>query len=98
MTIRTPRLVYVAAAVNDLARLRKFIAEHDPRAARRIAAELVEHIEALRDAPLMGRSVGAAPDSESIRDMVFGNYIVRHAITARSIAVLRVWHHIQSRA
>jgi hypothetical protein len=29
---------------------------------------------------------------------VFGNYIVRHAITARSIAVLRVWHHIQSRA
>jgi hypothetical protein len=45
----------------------------------------------------MGRAVGMAPDPESIRDMVFGSYIVRYAVTARSIAVLRVWHHFQQR-
>jgi plasmid stabilization system protein ParE len=95
--VRKPRLVHVAAAVDDLARLREFIAEHDPGAARRIAADLVNRIEALRDAPLMGWVVGMAPDPESIRDMGFGNYIVRYAVTARSIAVLRVWHHFQSR-
>lgn len=95
--VRKPRLVYVAAAVDDLARLREFIAEHDPGAARRIAADLVKRIEALRDAPLMGRVVGMAPDPESIRDLVFGNYFARYAVTARSIAVLRIWHHFQSR-
>ncbi len=97
MTVRRPRLVYATAAIDDLLRLRAFIAEHDPEAARRIAADLVKRIEALRDAPLMGRAVGMAPDPESIRDMVFGSYIVRCAVTARSIAVLRVWHHFQQR-
>ena len=97
MTTRKPRLVYAAAAIEDLARLRAFIAEHDPAAAQRIAADLAKRIEALRDAPLLGRAVTAAPDPQVIRDMVFGNYIVRYAVTARSIAVLRVWHHFESR-
>jgi plasmid stabilization system protein ParE len=97
VTASEPRLVYTAAAVDDLVRLRTFIAEHDPGAARRIAADLLNRIEALRKAPLMGRAVEFAPDPESIRDMVFGSYIVRYAVTARSIAVLRVWHHFELR-
>jgi plasmid stabilization system protein ParE len=68
-----------------------------PGAALRIAADLVRRIEALRDAPLMGCVVGMAPDPESIRDMVFANYIVSYAVTARSMAVLRIWHHFQLR-
>lgn len=97
MTTRKPRLVFTGAAVNDLLRLRTFIAEHDPSAARRVAADLVKRLELLRTAPLLGRSVAVAPDPEAIRDMVFGNYIVRYAVTARSIAVLRVWHHFEQR-
>lgn len=97
MTIRKPRLVYTAAAVDDLIRLRAFIAEHDPGAARRIGADLVRRMTALRDAPLMGRTVNAASDPRTIRDMVFGNYIMRYAVTTRSVAVLRVWHHFERR-
>ena len=97
MTARKPRLVFTAAAADDLARLRAFIAVHDPAAARRIAAELVQRIELLRTTPLIGRSVEAAPDPQAIRDMVFGNCMVRYAVTARSIAVLRVWHHFERR-
>lgn len=97
MTVRKPRLVYAAAAVDDLIRLRAFIAGYDPGAARRISAELVNRITALRGAPLMGRAVAAAPDPQTIRDMVFGNYIVRYAVTAHSIAVLRIWHHFERR-
>lgn len=97
MTGRKLRLVYTAAAVEDLVRLRAFVAEHDPGAARLIAAELIRRITPLRDAPLMGRTVEAAPDPQTIRDMVFGSYIVRYAVTARSIAVLRVWHHFERR-
>lgn len=97
MPSRKPRLVYAAAAVDDLVRLRAFIAKHDPAAARRIGARLVKRVEALRDAPLMGRPVDAAPDPQTVRDMVFGHYIVRYAVTARSVAVLRIWHHFEVR-
>lgn len=97
MTARKPRLVYTAAAVDDLVRLRAFIAAHDPDAAQRIGADLARRIEALRDTPLMGRAVEAAPDPQTLRDMVFGNYVVRYAVAARSIGVLRVWHHFERR-
>lgn len=98
MTTRRRNLVYAAAAIDDLSRLRAFIAQHDPAAARRVAVEIVRCIEALRDAPLIGKAVAMAPDPNAVRDMVFGDYIVRYAVTARSIAVLRVWHHFESRA
>ncbi|TAN06047.1 MAG: type II toxin-antitoxin system RelE/ParE family toxin [Rhodanobacteraceae bacterium] len=91
------RLVYAAGAVDDLSRLHAFIAQHDPAAAQRIADDLASRIEALRDAPLMGSTVAGAPDPQGIRDMVFGNHIVRYVVTARSIAVLRVWHYFESR-
>ena len=97
MTGRTRQLVFTAAATDDLVRLRAFIAEHDPAAARRIASELVERIDLLRTVPLIGRAVAAAPDPDAIRDMVFGAYIVRYAVTVRSVAVLRVWHHFEQR-
>lgn len=94
---RKPRLLYTAAAIDDLVRLRAFIAEHDPAAARRIGAELVKRIDALRDAPLMGRKVEAAPDPLALRDMLFGDYIVRYAVGTRSMAILRIWHHFEDR-
>ncbi|MGH8145902.1 MAG: type II toxin-antitoxin system RelE/ParE family toxin [Rhodanobacteraceae bacterium] len=97
MTPRKPRLVYTATAVDDLIRLRAFIAEHDPAAARRVGADLVNRMELLRDAPLIGRIVVTAPDPETVRDMVFGHYIVRYAVTVRTIMVLRVWHHFEHR-
>lgn len=97
MTARKPRLIYTASAIDDLVRLRAFIAEHDPAAAQRIGAELVKRISLLRDAPLIGRAVESAPDPQSVRDMVFGAYTVRYAVTARTIAVLRVWHHLEHR-
>jgi hypothetical protein len=45
----------------------------------------------------MGCVVGMARDPESIRDMVFANYIVSYAVTARSMAVLRIRHPFQLR-
>ncbi|MGH8192554.1 MAG: type II toxin-antitoxin system RelE/ParE family toxin [Rhodanobacteraceae bacterium] len=97
MTAGTPRLVFTAAAANDLVRLRAFIAEHDPAAARRMSANLIKRVELLRTTPLIGSIVAAAPDPEAIRDMVFGDYIVRYAVTATTVAVLRVWHHFEQR-
>lgn len=92
------KLVYSQEAVADLVRLRAFIAEKDPAAAARVAAELVARIESLCRFPHMGVEVAQAPPPAHVRDMVFGNYVVRYSVHAEALAVLRVWHHYESRA
>ena len=89
------KLVYTDEAIDDLKRLREFIAVHDPPAAARIATELVGKIELLPDFPKMGTPVEMAPVPDSVRDMVFGKYVVRYSLHASAIIVLRVWHGLE---
>lgn len=90
-------LVYSQDAIADLARLRAFIAEHDPGAAQRIAQELLERLRLTPRFPEMGRPVDMAPVRGTLRDMIFGNYIVRYSIHRNTIIVLKVWHHFEER-
>jgi plasmid stabilization system protein ParE len=87
------KLVYAREAVADLARLRDFIEQRNPEAAARIARDLVKRIKRLKRFPDVGKPVSEAPDPNIIRDFVFGRYIVRYAVHANVIAVLRIWHH-----
>jgi len=89
------KLVYTDEAIDDLKRLREFIAMHNPTAATRIATELVGKIELLPDFPKMGAPVEMAPVPDSVRDMVFGKYVVRYSVHASAIIVLRVWHGLE---
>lgn len=91
------RLVYSENAVADLVRLREFIAENDPLAAARVAAELLSRIENLGLYPEMGRAVELAPSPKAIRDAVFGKYIVRYSAHTETIVILRIWHHNEDR-
>lgn len=87
------KLVYTNEAIEDLQRLREFIAIHNPSAAGRIAAELVGKIDLLPDFPKMGTPVEMALDS--VRDMVFGKYVIRYSVHASVIIILRVWHELE---
>lgn len=89
------KLVYTDEAIDDLKRLREFIAVHNPPAAARIATELVGKIELLPDFPKMGMPVEMAPVPDSVRDMVFGKYVVRYSLHASAIIILRVWHGLE---
>ena len=89
------KLVYSDEAIEDLARLRDFIATHDPAAAGRVAAELVLKIGVLPDFPKTGTPVERAPVPDSVRDMVFGRYVVRYSVHASAIIILRVWHELE---
>ena len=92
------RLIYTDVAVEDLKRLRAFIAEKNPAAARKVGEDLAKRIEGLRAFPKMGWGVDKAPDPEVIRDFAFGKYVVRYAVHAEIIAVLRIWHHLAKRS
>jgi len=89
------KLVYTDVAIEDLKRLRAFIAVHNPPAATRIAAELIDRIRLLPDFPEMGTPVELAPVPESIRDIVFGRYVVRYSVHASAVIILRVWHGLE---
>lgn len=87
------KLVYTDEAIEDLQRLREFIAIHNPSAAGKIAAELVGKINLLPDFPKMGTPVEMALDS--VCDMVFGKYVIRYSVHASVIIILRVWHELE---
>ena len=89
------KLVYTDEAIEDLKRLRNFIAAHNRPAAARIATELVGKIQLLPDFPKMGTPVEMAPVPETVRDMVFGKYVVRYSVHASAIIILRVWHGLE---
>lgn len=89
------KLVYTDEAIDDLKRLRGFIAAHNPAMAARIATELVGKIELLPDFPKMGAPVEIAAVPDSIRDMVFGKYVVRYSAHTSTIIILRFWHGLE---
>ena len=89
------KLVYTDEAMGDLKRLRHFIALHNPQAAARVAAGLVCKIELLAEFPKMGAPVEMAPVPDTVRDMVFGKYVVRYSIHTSTLIILRVWHALE---
>lgn len=91
------KLIYSIEALEDLVRLRDFIAKHNPQAATRIAQQLLQRVEHLRNFPLIGVSVAQAPVVGSVKDFVFGNYIVRYIVQSDSLCILRIWHHLENK-
>jgi plasmid stabilization system protein ParE len=89
------KLVYTDKAIEDLKRFREFIVVHNPSVAGKKAAELVGKIGLLPDFPKLGTPVEMAPVPESVRDMVFGKYVVRYSVHVSAIIILRVWHELE---
>jgi len=91
------RISYSPEAIEDLRRLREFIAIKNPRAAGKIAATILKGIAQLHSFPLLGVGVPQAPDPEIIRDLIIGNYIARYLVDGEEIIILRIWHHKEDR-
>ena len=79
-------------AVDDLARLRKFIEEKNSAAAYRIARDLLLGMEKLKVFPEIGLKVDRAFEPKRISDLFIGRYTVRYLIGEGEIVILRLWH------
>lgn len=86
------KIEFTNDSINDLKRLRKFIEEKNPIAAKRIANELLYGVEKLKAFPKIGLQVLRAQDPENIRDLYIGHYTVRYFISNKVIYILRIWH------
>lgn len=91
------KLVYSEPSIRDLRRLRNFIARHNPDVAQRVARELLERLENIAMFPRMGVAVRDAPISESLRDIILDDYIIRYSYHPELVVVLRIWHRLEDR-
>lgn len=87
------RIQYSPESVEDLQRIVEFVEPQNPYAARRIAIDLQEGADRLKQFPEIGLPVLKAADPEKIRDLYVGNYTMRYLIAEEVIYVLRIWHN-----
>ena len=88
------KLLFTQSAQKDLIRLREFIAEKNPAAARRISQKLKVSILKLVDQPDMGVNVDELP---GIQDLIAGDYRVRYSLIDKHLYILRIWHGKEDR-
>lgn len=87
-------IAFSKSAVEDLQRLRQFIAVQDSEAAARVAQRIRESIATLALFPAKGRPVEGFPN---VRELIAGNYIVRYVYEEERITILRIWHEREYR-
>ena len=85
------KLVYTAAAVDDLERLWAFVREKNPQAPQRIVDRLRGAATQLQQHPLIGVATNRSPD---IRDLTVNDTLIRYHLRRDEglIVILRIWH------
>ncbi len=88
------KLKYSPQSISDLQRLHDFFAVKNPLSARKIAIEIQESAEKLKQFPQIGLPVSHTENPHNIRDLYVGNYTLRYLISdADTIFILRIWHN-----
>lgn len=88
------RLKFTSVALNDLKRLREFIAVNDPQAAQRYSQSLKESLNGLIRQPLMGRILD---EERNIREFIAGDYLARYHIMGDQVIVFKIRHGKEAR-
>jgi plasmid stabilization system protein ParE len=87
------KIKYSSESVEDLHRVVEFVENKNPYAARRIAIDLQEGVDKLKQFPEIGLPVLKAVDPEIIRDLYIRDYTARYLIAEDTIYILRFWHN-----
>ena len=91
-------VIWLPDAVADLVRLRKFIQDKNPSAAKRAATKIKEGVLILTNTPESGRPVeGLSSFREIIVPFGAGNYVLRYREDSCTIVVVRIWHSKEER-
>jgi addiction module RelE/StbE family toxin len=87
-------LQFTEQALEDLVRLREFIAEKNPAAAQRISEDLIRSVDRLRDQPELGHALDTEP---GVREWIAQNYVVHYLSLNDTLIVLQIWHGREDR-
>lgn len=89
-----PRIVYAAAALRDIDRLRAFLRPKNPAAARRAGEAIRNGLRILAAQPRLGRPVEDLPELYREWVIEFGRdgYVVRYRVDREEVTILAVRH------
>ncbi|OGT57942.1 MAG: hypothetical protein A3F14_02245 [Gammaproteobacteria bacterium RIFCSPHIGHO2_12_FULL_43_28] len=87
-------IVWLDSAVNDVVRLREFIAKENPSAAKKAAEAIKDAAQRLIEAPSMGRPVKDLPQ---FRDLLTrfgaGGYVLRYRVHSETVYIVHIRHY-----
>jgi len=87
------RIVWLDRAVDDLARLRDFIGDKNPEAARRASTTIINTIKLLQDYPDIIHPVEDLPDfHDLIVPFGAGSFITRYRIEGDTVHIIGIRH------
>ena len=86
------KIIFTPESITDLVHLKKFVEQKSPKAANRMAKNILSGISKLKEFPNLGIEVKKAK-SDKIRDFILGEYIIRYLVLNKTIHILRIWHH-----
>lgn len=90
-------IIWLDSAVNDLVRLREFIAKENPNAAKKAASTIKKTIQLLAETPSIGKPVKDLPQ---YRDLLArfgaGGYVIRYRIYLETIYIVHLRHYRES--
>lgn len=89
-----PQLIWSPAALRDVERLYKFLAEKNPDAARRAAKAIREGMQILRDQPVAGRPMEDMDPEFREWFITFGGsgYVALYRLDTETTVILAVRH------
>jgi toxin ParE1/3/4 len=87
-------IVWLDSAVNDLVRLRAFVATHNPKAAKKVAETLKKSVSLLEKLPFSGKPVMDLPDYRDVYARFgAGGFVIRYRVTEEQVYVVHIRHY-----
>ena len=87
-------IVWLNSAVNDVVRLREFIAKENPNAAKKAAEAIQDAAKRLMETPSIGKPVNDLPQ---YRDLLTrfgaGGYVLRYRVHTETIYIVHIRHY-----
>lgn len=85
------KLVWTEFALDDLQLIHEYISSDSKRYADRLIEKIINRVDQLEKFPKSGRVVPEF-DTESIRELIEGNYRIVYKITSHQVTIIRIHH------
>ena len=87
------KIIWTEHACDDMAAVVRYIARHNPDAARAVGCGIYEHAQVLAEFPEIG-SIVRELNNPDWRQLVFRSYRIVYHLTheTKTVEIVRVWH------
>lgn len=87
------KITFTNGARDDLHQLHEYLSQNSPAYAKRLLDKIISRVDVLHNFPQSGRKLPEAPNDESLRELLEGNYrIIYELLPEERILILKIHH------